>query len=382
MGRHGTLAWTVVAIVTVLLVAMPAERARSFDAVINFLLPFLATVAIFAILCIGLNVQWGYTGIFNLGIVAFFMVGAYTAAIFTLPPADGEFVQYVGGFGDALSFLPALGSDQWLPFVIGIAVAAAASAALAMLLAIPTLRLREDYLAITLVGIGEVVRRITIEEGGLVNGTRGLGGIPRPFGGWVDSADYKYVFLVIAVVALILTYVLVELGIRSPWGRVLRALREDEATAAASGKNVSGFKLQGFVFGAALMGAGGALFVYQQGAASPDTFTHFYGTFIFWAMLIVGGSGNTLGAIVGAYIVWGFWSITLQIQGYDLPAFVEGRIFYFREFLIGAIIVIVLLLNPRGLLPEQIRVSRWLDQRVARIRRSEETPAPGTGSQG
>lgn len=363
---------SIVALVTFLLIALPAERARSATAVVNFLVPFLATVAVFAIICIGLNVQWGYTGIFNFGVLAFFMVGSYTAAIVTKGPAEGEFVSYVGGFGEDLAdVLPFVNSGEWFPFLVGIIVAAVVSGLLALLLAGPTLRLREDYLAIAIIGVAELLRRIVIEEQGLVNGARGITGIPRPFGGLVAADNFKWIFLAIAIVSLVLVYIAVELGIRSPWGRVLRALREDEDATAASGKNVFAFKMQGFVFGAAIMGAGGALFAFQQGAASPDTFTHFFATFIFWAMLIVGGSGNTMGAVAGAYIIWGFWSITLQIQGYDLPDVIAGRIFYVRDFLIGAIIVIVLLFNPRGLFPEQERVSRWLDRRVARLRREE-----------
>ncbi|MGE3798190.1 MAG: hypothetical protein AB7G88_10125, partial [Thermomicrobiales bacterium] len=109
----------------------------------------------------------------------------------------------------------------------------------------------------------------------------------------------------------------------------------------------------------------------QQGAVSPDTFTHFFATFIFWAMLMIGGSGNTLGAIVGTFVFWSFWSITLQLQGYDLPDIIQTRIFYVRDFLVGAIIVVVLLVSPLGLLPERARVSRWLDARVARLRQEE-----------
>jgi branched-chain amino acid transport system permease protein len=168
-----------------------------------------------------------------------------------------------------------------------------------------------------------------------------------------------------------IVFILVDRGIRSPWGRVLRAIREDEAATAASGKDVVAFKLQGFVLGAAIMGAGGAFFAFQQGAISPDAFNPFFGTFLFWAMLISGGSGNMVGAIVGVYVIWGLWSTSLQLQGYDLPDFIAGRIPHLRDMLIGLIIVGVLLLNPMGLIPEQARVSRWLDQRVAAMRRVE-----------
>ncbi len=372
MTRKGKLlAIAVVVLITAFLVGLPLLRTGNISSVVSFLVPSLATMAIFSIVCIGLNVQWGYTGIFNFGVLAFFMVGAYAAAIVTKSPADGEFATYIGGFGDALAAVPLPGAGAWLPFLVAIVAAAALSAALALPLAGPIMRLREDYLAIALIGAAEVLRRIATEEPWLVNGSRGLGGIPRPLAGWVDADANNYVFLLIVVALLLLVYVLVDRGIRSPWGRVLRAIREDEDATAAAGKDVVAFKLQGFVFGAAIMGAAGALFAFQQGAVSPETFTHFFGTFIFWAMLIAGGSGNMVGAIVGVYVIWGLWSTTLQLQGFDLPAFVEGRIPHLRDTLVGVIIVVVLLINPRGLVPERARVSRWLDRRVAAMRRSE-----------
>ena len=375
---------TVLAI-TAAVVLMPAERSNwDVNGVISFLTFFATFVAIYAIFTLGLNVQWGYTGVFNFGVMAFFLVGANAAAIIAKPPANTEYVRYVGGFGDKLAFIPVLDSDQWLPFLFGIAGAAVFAGFLAFLLSIPTLRLREDYLAIATIGIAELLRRVTIEERGLVNGTRGLTGIPRPLGELVSTSDYKYVMLAIAVATLVLVYVAIERGIRSPWGRVLRALREDELTTAASGKNVFAFKSQGFVVGAMIMGIGGAIYAYANAAISPDTFTHFFGTFIFWAMLMVGGSGNNKGAILGAYVVWGFWTITLQLQGYTsehpgplglaLPEVLQSRIFFIRDFMLGALIVVVLLLRPQGLLPEERRVSIWVERHAKRVR--DVRPAP------
>jgi branched-chain amino acid transport system permease protein len=114
--------------------------------------------------------------------------------------------------------------------------------------------------------------------------------------------------------------------------------------------------------GAMIMGIGGAVYAYANSSISPTTFNHFFGTFIFWAMLIVGGSGNNKGAVLGAYIVWGFWTITQQLKGYDLPAFLDFRIFFIRDLLIGSLIVIALLLRPQGLLPEERRVSVSLER--------------------
>jgi branched-chain amino acid transport system permease protein len=363
---------------TAAVVIIPAQQSGwSFDSTVSVLAFFGTFVAIYAILTIGLNVQWGYTGVFNFGVMAFFMVGAYAAAIITKSPAGGV-DDYIGGYGDKLDFIPGLDSGEWLPFLFGVVGAAVVAGVLAFLLSIPALRLREDYLAIATIGIAELLRRVTIEEPWLVNGTRALKGIPRPLGGWSiptpwgrlgdEPDEYKFVIFFIAVVVLILVFIAVERGSRSPWGRVLRALREDELTTAASGKNVFSFKSQGFVLGAMIMGIGGAIYAYANSVLSPTTFSHFFATFIFWAMLMVGGSGNNKGAILGAYMIWGLWTVTANLQGYDLPNAVSDRIPFIRQLLVGALIVVVLLLRPRGLLPEERRVSIWVERYTRRVK--------------
>ena len=366
-------------LITVGVIFVPAERS-GWDAsgVITSLVAFGTTVAVFAVFAIALNVQWGYTGIFNFGIAGFFMVGSYTAALFTLPPAEGGFERYILGLGNDLDFIPILDSEEWLPFLIATAAAALMCGALAFVLSIPTLRLREDYLAIATIGVAELLRNIALEEKGLVNSSRALNGIPQPFSGPFDSADYKWVFFVIAVIVLVLVFIAVERSIRSPWGRVLRALREDEQATAASGKNVFAFKVQGFVLGAMIMGIGGAVYAFQHRTIGPDTFSHHFATFIFWAMLVVGGSGNNKGAILGAYMIWGFYFLAIQLEGYDWPGFVSTtRISALRDALIGALIVIVLLLRPQGLIPEERSVSVWLERLVRRQRRRDrQRPAP------
>lgn len=367
------------ALVTVAIVTLPATRSQELGGVISFLTGFAILVAIFAILGLGLNVHWGYTGILNFGVVAFFMVGAYTAAIITKGPATTEYVRYVGGFGDKLDFIPFLDSEQWLPFLFGTAGAAIVSGALAFLLSIPTLRLREDYLAIAMIGIAELLRRVTIEERGLVNSDRGLIGIPAPLEDLVNPPEYKFIFFGVVVGLVILTLIALEAGSRSPWGRVLKAIREDETTAAAAGKDIFGFKMQSFVVGAMIMGIGGAAYAYYSRSVSPDAFTHFFGTFLIWAMLIVGGSGNNKGAILGAYIVWGFYSVTGLMRAYFADwgvEFLELRMSYIRDLVVGALIIIVLLLRPAGLLPEERRVSLFM-QREDKQPRPPGEPEPG-----
>jgi branched-chain amino acid transport system permease protein len=341
----------------------------------SFYTAFLVTVGVFALLTLALNIQWGYTGVINFGVLAFFMLGAYTTAIITKGDPQGDFTDYIGGWGDDLNIIPALATDQWLPFVIATAAAAFAAGLLAFLVAFPTLRLREDYLAIATIGIAEVMRRVVIEERWMLNGSRGLTGVPQPLGNLVDQSDYKYLNVVIIGIVVIIIFFALERAVRSPWGRVLLGLRDDEEATSASGKNVFAFKTQSFVLGAAIMGIGGSMYAYAFSALSPDAFTHLFATFIFWAMLMVGGSGNNKGAIAGAYVVWGLWTISLQMQGYELGDIIESRMSYIRGLLLGAAIVGVLLIRPLGLLPQERRVSSWVERRVKKERSARAPPA-------
>lgn len=340
----------------------------------SFYTVFLVAVGVYAIITLGLNVQWGYTGVFNFGVLAFFMVGAYTTAIITKGNPQGDFQDYIGGWGDDLNIVPALATDQWFPFVVATVASALAAGFLAFLLSFPTLRLREDYLAIATIGVAEFLRRIVIEERDLVNGTRGLPGVPQPLGDVVHQSDYKYLNAIIIGCVVILVFFALERAVRSPWGRVLLGLRDDELATEASGKNVFAFKAESFVVGAAIMGIGGSMYAYAFSSLTPEAFTHLIATFIFWAMLMVGGSGNNKGAIAGAYVVWGFWTLSTQVQGYDLGDFLQSRIPYLRGLMLGLLITGTLLFRPLGLFPQERRVSRWVERRVKREKATAEPP--------
>ncbi|MEO6197788.1 MAG: branched-chain amino acid ABC transporter permease [Dehalococcoidia bacterium] len=348
----------------------------------SFFVLFLTFVMIYSIFTLGLNTQWGYAGVFNFGVLAFFMVGAYTTAIFVKPPAEGELQDYIGGFGDALNFAPGLQTDQWFVPLVGTLAAGIVSGILALLVSIPTLRLREDYLAIATIGVAELVRRIAIEETWLVNGTRGITGIPLPLRDLVSRGDEKYLKLAIAAVVMVLIFIALERAVRSPWGRVLLGLREDELATAASGKNVTAFKQQSFVLGAVIMGIGGSVYAYTASSLTANSFDHFTGTFLFWAMLMVGGSGNNTGAVAGVFVLWGFWILTLQIQGYDLGDALLIRVPYIREFVLGLLIVLVVLFRPTGLLPQEPRVSIWVERRVRALRAAASRPVAASAEAG
>ncbi len=307
-----------------------------------YLASFAIVAVIYAIFSLGLNVHWGFTGLFNIGVAGFFAIGAYTTALLTSPPA-GMFSDYVLGFN--------------MPFLVGVLCAGGVSGVIALLIAVPTLRLREDYLAIATLGIAEAIRLVFNNERWLVNGSRGMIGIPQPLHDLVSPSNYNYVFLVIVVLFLVVVYIAIQRAINSPWGRVLRAIRENETTTAAAGKSVFSFKIQAFVFGAVIMGVGGALYAHYSKSITPETFSPIFGTFLIWVMLTLGGSGSNRGAILGAFIVWGIWTGSSFLSDH-LPSAWATQTFYIRYLAIGILLVAILLLRPQGILGEERHISQ------------------------
>lgn len=297
----------------------------------SYLVFFLTLAGIYGILTLGLNMQWGFSGQFNIGVAGFFAVGAYTSALLTSAAAPA----HVGGFG--------------LPFLLGVVGAVLISAAVAVLIGLVTMRLRTDYLAIATIGIAEIIRLVLKNEDWLTNGVRGIAGIPRPLAALGLTSAISVLVVVAAFV--VLTYFLVERARVSPWGRVLRAIRENEAAAAASGKDVARFRLEAFVVGSAIMGLGGALYAHFIGFISPEAFRPLYGTFLIWVMLIAGGSGNNKGALLGTLIIWALWSGT-EVLTSVLPPDLVTQAAAVRVLLIGLLLQVILVVRPEGLLPE------------------------------
>ena len=315
-----------------------------FEGIFNSLVAFGIVAGVYSLVVLGLNVHWGYAGLFNFGIAGFFAIGAYTSTLFTLPEPTGEYATYVHvafAFG--------------LPFAVGVVAGGLASGLIAFLIGIPGLKLRDDYLAIATVGIAETVRLVFNNEHWLANGNRGISGIPQPLRGAVPEAVWPLVYLGIVVVVLGLVYLFLERSGNSPWGRVLRAIREDEVVAAANGKNVFSFRLQALVVGAVAMGIGGALYAHYFAFLSPDQFDPFFATLLVWVMLILGGSGNNKGAVLGAFVVWAIWEGTRYMTAPFLPAQFESRAPYIRLALIGMLMILVLLVRSRGILAERKR---------------------------
>ncbi len=292
---------------------------------------FFGTTALtYAVMCLGLNVQWGQTGLFNVGIAGFVAIGAYTSAILTTPPGA-----HLGGFG-----LPI--AAGWLGAMLMAAVASAAVGAL-------TLRLRADYLAITTFGIAVTVQLFCLNAQTVTGGPFGIGFIPRPFAGLAERPVlFNFAAFGLAVLVTALVYLALDRLTRSPWGRVLRAIRDDETAAAALGKNVTTFRLQAFALGGALMGLGGAMQAHAIGFIAPDDYLPAL-TFQVWTMLILGGSGSNAGAILGAIVIWALWSGSGALVTVLFPADVQARAAAVQLVAIGVVLSSALVLRPRGL---------------------------------
>ncbi len=304
-----------------------------------YLVSFFTSAGIFAVLTLGLNIQWGFTGLFNVGIAGFFAVGAYTSAILTTAANDN----HLGGFA--------------LPFGVGWLSAMAASGVIAFLIGKVCLRLRSDYLAIGTIGIAEILRLVMKNEDWLTNGTNGIDKIPNPFDNFAPLLTQSlYLVLVVAVVGLV--YIAIEAQVRAPWGRMMRAIRDREAAAAAMGKDIEARRLEAFVLGAMIMGLGGAMQAHYFKFFAPESSDPMIATFLVWVMLILGGSGNNRGAVLGAIIVWAVWSATEFVTQNLLPREYAITAAYFRMFLIGLMLQLILILRPEGILPEPTRADQ------------------------
>ncbi len=305
----------------------------------SYLVFFLTLAGIYVLMAQGLNVQWGYAGMLNVGVAAFFAIGAYTSAILTTGPSAG----HLGGFG--------------LPWALGFVAAMLVAALLGLAIGMVTLNLRSDYLAIASIGIAEIVRLVLKNEAWLTGGVRGIAGIPRPLDGLI--AGHNALLLLALIVGLILVvHWALERAHRSPWGRVMRGIRDNETAARAMGKNSLVHRMQAFVLGCAVMGLSGAVYAHFVGFISPEAFDPVFATFIVWVMLIAGGSGNNKGAILGAVVIWGVWSGTQFLTG-QFPAEYQTQAGALRVLMIGVLLQVILIFRPEGLLPEKPPAPIW-----------------------
>lgn len=293
----------------------------------NYLLYVISLVAVYGILTAALNLAVGYTGILSIAQAAFMGIGAYAAGI----------------------LLTEWGLNFFYALPVGMAVAGLAGAALAW----GTLRLKGEYYVIASFGFQVIIYSILLNWISLTGGPFGIREIPPPQAlGFAFAGPLRYAIFTLGFLA-ICVWVTWRLG-ESPYGKVLRAIREDDAAAASIGKNVNRYKIVIFTVSAVLASVGGALYACLITYIDPFTFTIHESIFIL-ALVIIGGSGNVYGSVVGAAVLI---SIPEMLRFFDVPTTVASPI---REILYGALMIIFLRFRPKGLLPERITRGGWID---------------------
>jgi branched-chain amino acid transport system permease protein len=404
-------------------------------------LTILNMAIISAVMALGVNIQWGYAGLFNVGTMGFVALGGLAAVLVSMPPvvaawqaggpgilvALAVFVAFtaaavwawrrlsgsrtrgwvvaallVAGLvaGRALfdpsvlaveSVDPAatgyLGGLGW-PVLLSWPVGGALAALAAWVIGKIALGLRSDYLAIATLGISEIVIAVLKNEDWLARGVKNVTGLPRPVPNEVDlqadpgfvarAADLgadpvvasiivvKVAYAVLFLVLLLVLLWLSQSAWRSPWGRMMRSIRDNEEAAAAMGKDVSGRRLQAFVLGSAVCGIAGAMMTTLDGQLTPGTYQPLRFTFLIWVMVVVGGSGNNLGAVLGGFLIWfcwvqveplGLWLMSLLTaglpEGSALRLHLVEAAAHMRLLTMGVILLVFLRFNPRGLIPER-----------------------------
>jgi len=298
---------------------------------IEFLVYLLTIIGIWSLLSLSLNLQYGITGLINLGQIAFFMLGAYTSTIVAHPMLLD------------------------LPIPVGMLCGMLAASIFGVLIALPTGKLQEDYWAMSTLAAAEIVRLIFLNQslGGPYQGSAfGVSGIPRPLREYFSTSTYGVFYLVMVGVAVLVVYWFVQRLTRMPYGRVLKAMREGDAVPLALGKNVSTMRIRTMGVGGAIGGLAGALFAHFNAFIGPTYFLPLE-TFLIWAMVIVGGAGNYLGAIAGAIAIQVIYNSTRWFKGF-VPVD-ENLLASLRMAAIGVLIILVLIYMPRGILPEKKR---------------------------
>lgn len=407
----------------------------------NLALTILNLCIISSIMALGVNIQWGYAGLFNVGIMGFAALGGLAAMLLSVQPVQEAWA--VGGKGVVLGIITTLVTiaaavltfrmlargklralaivvvctvgyaitrsifdpatdaiervnpaatgylgGMGLPIILSWPIGGLLAGGAAWIVGKITLGLRTDYLAIATLGISEIIVAIMKNEDWMTRGVKNVVGLPRPvpfeinlqrsewFVQWCETlgtnpVTFSSIFVklcyagLFTVVLLIILY-LSEKALRSPWGRMMRAIRDNEVSANAMGKNVTARHLQVFVLGSVVVGIAGAMLTTLDGQLTPASYQPLRFTFLIWVMVIVGGSGNNWGAVLGGFVIWFFWiqaepmgvwlmnAITSGMQeGNALRAHLLDSAQHMRLMTMGLILLLALRFSPRGLIPER-----------------------------
>ena len=394
-----------------------------------------------AIMALGVNLQWGFAGLFNVGVMGFVALGGLAAVLVSTDPVSEAwsagglrilFALAVGagiigatiiayrritatryrvttmvlilglGFFVYRALLdpavqaveavnPALQGNLGglgLPIILAWPVGGLFAAGAAWIIGKAALGLRSDYLAIATLGISEIIIAILKSEDWLARGVKNVIGLDRPVPKEIDlqeSAQFvvrasglgldpvtasalfvKLNYALLFSVVLIILLVMAQLSLKSPWGRMMRAIRDNETAAAAMGKNVTYRHLQIFILGSAICGIAGAMMTTLDGQLTPGSYQPLRFTFLIWVMVIVGGSGNNFGAVLGGFLIWFLWVQVEPMSQYLVTLLTAGMaednalrlhmmesVAYMRLLTMGLVLLLVLRFSPRGLIPEK-----------------------------
>ncbi|HAY90988.1 MAG TPA: branched-chain amino acid ABC transporter permease [Rhodobacteraceae bacterium] len=394
-----------------------------------------------AVMALGVNLQWGFAGLFNVGVMGFVALGGLAAVLVSTDPVSEAwnagglrilFALAVGvgiigatiiayrritatrprviamvtilglGFFAYRALLdpaveaveavnPALQGNLGgldLPIILAWPVGGLFAAGAAWIIGKAALGLRSDYLAIATLGISEIIIAILKNEDWLARGVKNVIGLDRPVPKEIDlqeSAEFierasglgldpvtasalfvKLNYALLFSVVLIILLVMAQLSLKSPWGRMMRAIRDNETAAAAMGKNVTNRHLQIFILGSAICGIAGAMMTTLDGQLTPGSYQPLRFTFLIWVMVIVGGSGNNFGAVLGGFLIWFLWVQVEPMSQYLVTLLTAGMaednavrlhmmesVAYMRLLTMGLVLLLVLRFSPRGLIPEK-----------------------------
>ena len=410
----------------------------------NVAFSILNMCLISAIMALGVNIQWGYAGLFNVGVMGFAALGGLAGVVVSMPPVDAAWA--AGGLGIIMGLATGIttliaGMMVWrrgqswgrwryaataaivisgfilmrsladpsvtaieavdpartgylgglgLPIILSWLVGGVFAAAAAWVVGKVSLGLRADYLAIATLGISEIIIYVLKFEDWLSRGVKNVNGLPRPVPYEVDlqanswfialadtlnlplvdasSLVVKICYALLFTVVLLAVLWLSETALRSPWGRMMRAIRDNETAANAMGKNVTKQHLLVFVLGSAVIGVAGAMMVTLDGQFTPTSYQPLRFTFLIWVMVIAGGSGNNWGAVLGGFLIWFFWIEAEPIGLWLMDVVTSGlppthwlrlhlleSAAHTRLMTMGVILLLVLRFSPRGLIPESRR---------------------------
>jgi branched-chain amino acid transport system permease protein len=324
-----------------------AQTAFEVPPLASFAISLLTIALVYALLAIGLNIHYGYTGLLNFGHVAFFAAGAYTAALLTIPSPDTVegTVEYTIGVG-----LP-------MPAALPVSLAAGAlvGGLLAVLIGLTSVRLGTHYLAIATFALAGIVQDAVVNERWLTRGVFGLNRVPRP-GRAVLGADlWQVSYLLFVALLTTAVYLTVERLVDAPFGRLLKGIREEELAARMLGKDTNMVKLKSFGIGGAIAGLAGAVYAHYIGSVVAGQFVPLV-TFLVWVAMLLGGTASNRGVILGAFVLVAFREITRflpQVSGN--PSLVPSL----RFVVIGFLLILVIRFRPQGLLgnPNEVVVT-------------------------